>query len=33
MVNRVRAKMLGINLDDKMHLIDEVIQTAVALKP
>jgi ABC-type uncharacterized transport system substrate-binding protein len=31
MVNQQRATMLGITLDDKMHLIDKVIQTAVAL--
>ena len=31
MVNRQRANMLGIVLDDKMHIIEEVIETAVAL--
>jgi len=31
MVNRVRAEMLGISLDDKMKFIDEVVEDAIAL--
>ena len=32
MVNRQRAKMLGISLDDKMDSIDEIVETALALE-
>lgn len=31
-VNRIRAKMLGISLDDKMDIIEEIVEEAVALK-
>jgi len=31
MVNRIRAEMLGITLDDKMDLIEEIVEEAVAL--
>jgi ABC-type uncharacterized transport system substrate-binding protein len=32
MVNLVRANMLGISLEDKMDIIDEIVENAVALK-
>lgn len=32
MANRQRARMLGISLEDKKHLIEEVIDSALALK-
>ena len=32
MVNRIRAEMLGISLDDKLDVIDEVVEEAVALE-
>lgn len=32
MVNRQRAKMLGISLEDKKHLVEEVVESALALK-
>ena len=32
MVNRVRAEMLGISLNDKMDYIDEIIEEAIALR-
>lgn len=32
MVNRIRAEMLGISLDDKLNLIDEMVEEAVALE-
>jgi ABC-type uncharacterized transport system substrate-binding protein len=32
MVNRIRAKTLGISLDDKMDIIDEIIEDSIALK-
>ncbi len=32
MVNKLRAKSLGISLEDKMDSIDEIIETSVALK-
>jgi len=32
MVNRVRAEMLGISLDDKMGFIDEIVNEAIALR-
>lgn len=32
MVNRVRAKMLGISLDQKMDLIEDVVDNAIALQ-
>jgi hypothetical protein len=31
MVNRVRAEMLGLSLDDKMDFIDEIVDKAIAL--
>jgi putative tryptophan/tyrosine transport system substrate-binding protein len=31
-VNRIRAKILGISLDDKMNFIDEIVETSVALE-
>jgi ABC-type uncharacterized transport system substrate-binding protein len=31
MVNRVRAEMLGLSLDDKLDFIDQVIEDAIAL--
>ena len=30
-VNRMRAEALGINLDDKMHFIDEIVEESAAL--
>lgn len=32
MVNRERAEMLGISLDDKMDYIDEIVEEAIALR-
>jgi len=32
MVNRQRATMLGISLEDKMDLVEEVVEEALALK-
>ncbi len=32
MVNRIRANTLGISLEDKMDIIDEIIEESVALK-
>jgi hypothetical protein len=32
MVNRLRANALGIKLKDAMYLIDEVVESAAALK-
>ncbi len=32
MVNRQRARMLGIDLGDKMEFIDEIVEKAVALQ-
>ena len=32
MVNTMRARMLGIKLDDKRHLIEDLVDTAAALK-
>jgi ABC-type uncharacterized transport system substrate-binding protein len=32
MVNRIRAKMLGISLKDKMDIIEEIVDEAVALE-
>lgn len=32
MVNRQRANMLGISLEDKKHLVEEVVESALALK-
>ena len=32
MVNRIRANALGISLEDKMDIIDEIIEDAIALK-
>jgi len=32
MVNRKRAKMFGISLEDKMNIIEEVIEEAIALQ-
>jgi hypothetical protein len=32
LVNRNRAKALGIKLDSAMYLIDEVIDTSLALR-
>ncbi len=32
MVNRIRAKALGISLEDKMELIDEIVEESVALE-
>ena len=32
MVNRIRAEMLGISLSDKMDVIDELVDEAVALE-
>ncbi len=32
MVNRQRAAMLGIDLRDKMDMIDEIVETAIALE-
>jgi ABC-type uncharacterized transport system substrate-binding protein len=32
MVNRKRARMLGISLDDKLHLIEEIVDKALALE-
>jgi len=32
MVNRIRAKTLGISLEDKMDTIDEIVEDSIALK-
>jgi ABC-type uncharacterized transport system substrate-binding protein len=32
MVNKIRAQMLGISLQDKMHLIEQLIDSALALR-
>lgn len=32
MVNRIRAKTLGISLEDKMDTIDEIVENSIALK-
>jgi ABC-type uncharacterized transport system substrate-binding protein len=32
MVNRIRAKTLGISLEDKMDTIDEIVEESIALK-
>lgn len=32
MVNRQRAAMLGIDLSDKMNMIDKIVETAIALE-
>ena len=32
MVNRIRANTLGISLEDKMDVIDEIVEESIALK-
>ena len=32
MVNRLRAKTLGISLEDKINIIDEIVENSIALK-
>ena len=32
MVNRKRAEMLGISLEDKMDIIEEIVEEAIALE-